>query len=97
MPRNPSVPGDETPIDSPEVAALKAQLAEANAKIEAAAEAAKLPQVVYEPVTPKGKEAIANNPDTVGMTSKALMQKIKDGEVARPSNAVLCSDGWVCP
>ena len=86
-----------TTTDSPEVAALKAKLAEAEAKLEAADSAAKLPQVVYEPVTPKGAEAMANNANTVGMTSKQLLAKIKAGELTMPTSAVLCADGYFCP
>jgi hypothetical protein len=93
----PGVPADWEPSDddTPQVAALKAQL---KAQAEQLAGATKLPQVVYEPTTPKGAEAIAASPYYAkGITSKELMRQIDAGEVREPLSSVLCADGYYAP
>lgn len=91
------IPADWAPDDSdtPQVAALKAKLKEAEDKL---ATDPKLPQVVFEPTTPKGAEAIAASPYySAGITSKELMRRIDAGEVHEPITSVLCADGYYTP
>lgn len=66
-----------------EIAALKAELAEAK----------RLPQVVYEPKTPHGLAALASS-DTAGMTVKQVMAAIDAGQLREPLNSYLCADGY---
>lgn len=80
--------------DTPQVAALKAQLKAAHEQLEGS----KLPQVVFEPVTPKGAEAIAASPYySEGITSRELMRRIDAGECREPTVSVLCVDGYYTP
>lgn len=70
-----------------QIAALQAQLAEMQAQ-------AKLPQVVYEPITPHGAQALAQS-QFAGMTVAQLMAGIDAGKYREPPvTSVLCSDGW---
>lgn len=90
-------PHDWEPDDSdtPQVAALKAQLKAAHDQLDSSA---KLPAVVFEPVTPKGAEAIAASAYyDEGITSKQLMAMIDAGEAKEPMTAVLCKDGYYAP
>ena len=65
-----------------EIAALKAQLA-----------ASKLPQVVYEPVTPNGKRALEASA-FAHLTVAQLMAEIDAGNVKEPITSMLCADGY---
>jgi hypothetical protein len=72
----------ETDKDA-EIAALKAQLADAK----------RLPQVVFEPKTPHGVAALAAS-DTANMTVAQVMQAIAEGSMRKPMTHYLCADGY---
>jgi hypothetical protein len=86
-PHAPSRAPDAAPLSAEaELAALKAE----NAALK---QAASLPQVVYEPQTPKGKEARAAS--LFGhLTVAQLMAAIDAKDVDEPMNSVLCIDGY---
>lgn len=109
MTRTLLTPGAETDAEDAPVATTRvkkaaqdpaaelAALREENARLKAAqgldpAAAA----VVYTPVTPKGREALAASA-YASMTSIELMAKIDAGEVREPTSSVLCADGWYAP
>lgn len=79
------------------IAELEAQLAaqaEENERLRAAAAAdPKLPQVVYEPETPHGKEKLAASA-TAGMTVAQVQQAIDDKRLPEPITSYLCADGY---
>lgn len=79
------------------IAELEAQLAaqaEENERLRAAAAAdPKLPQVVYEPETPHGKEKLAASA-TAGMTVAQVQQAIDDKRLPEPVTSYLCADGY---
>jgi len=92
------IPGDdEGGADSSaavQIAALQAQLAAANAQLAAKeAAAAKTPQVVFEPVTPHGAQALDAS-QFKHLTVAQLVAKIDVGEVKEPFVSVLCADGY---
>ncbi len=92
----PPVPSEFDPHDddTPQVAALKAQLRAAHEQLNAT----KLPQAVFEPVTPKGAEAIEASPyHSQGITSTELIRRIDAGEAKEPTVSVLCADGYYTP
>jgi len=59
----------------------------------AAAADPKLPQVVYEPETPHGKEKLAASA-TAGMTVAKVQQAIDDKRLPEPVTSYLCADGY---
>lgn len=82
-------PGKDSADKDAQIAKLQAELAAAqalNAKPD-------LPNVVYEPVTPHGKEKLLAS-DTANMTVAEVMQAIKDGTMSEPISMTLCRDGW---
>ena len=71
-----------------EIAALQAS--------KSAAAKANLPVGVYEPVTPKGKQALAASA-FAHLTVDQLIEKIDAGEVQEPRvTSFLCADGYYC-
>jgi hypothetical protein len=64
-----------------EIAALKAQLAEAKK------------QSVFEPKTPHGVAALAAS-DTANMTVAQVMEAIDAGQMSEPQAHYLCRDGY---
>lgn len=83
------------PTDMAEViAALQAKV-QALESAAAATEAAKLPQVVYEPETPHGAARLATSP-TAHMTVAEVRQAIDDKRMPEPSTNYLCRDGYYC-
>jgi len=71
-----------------------AKLEAENAKLRAVVSAdAKLPQVVYEPQTPHGKEKLAASA-TAGMTVAQVQQAIDDKRLPEPVTSYLCADGY---
>jgi hypothetical protein len=68
-----------------EIAALKAAAA--------ASDAAKLPQVVYEPQTPHGIARLAESA-TAHMTVAEVMAAISDKRMPEPETNYLCKDGY---
>ena len=93
--------GDESgaaPDDA--VAALQAQLDAANAQIAALTAANAAPKagesIVTEPVTPRGRVALAMS-EFATMTTAEVHAALEAGKISmrgRPS--VLCRDGWYC-
>lgn len=80
--------GDGAAVDprDAEIARLRAELAAKGA-------GDKLPQVVYEPDTPKGK--LAKEASAFShLTVEALMAEIDAGNVKEPITSVLCANGW---
>jgi hypothetical protein len=63
------------------------------AELQAQIAAQKLPQVVYEPTTPKGKQALEAS-QFAHFTVAQLMAAIDAGEAKEPITSVLCSDGY---
>lgn len=80
--------GDSQAVDprDAELASLRAQLA-------AKEEAAKLPQVVYEPLTPKGKFALEASA-FAHLSVAELIAEIDAGRCKEPITSVLCRDGY---
>jgi hypothetical protein len=70
-----------------------ALIAELQAKLANQEAAGKLPQVVYEPVTPKGREAMAASAVS-GMKVAAVRAAIQAGDLDPPVTSYLCSDGY---
>lgn len=87
-------PTDQAAVIAALQAQLKAQEVE-NARLRAASSAADsgLPQVVYEPETPHGKEAMRTSP-TAHMTVGQVQAAIDAGEMAEPVTSYLCKDGY---
>ena len=80
------------------IAELEAQLAaqaEENERLRAAAASSqpKLPQVVYEPKTPHGKEKLAASA-TGSMTVAQVQQAIDEKRLPEPVTSYLCADGY---
>ena len=109
MPRAIAIPGAPTqpePVDAPETEGQTkfvsnkgrksdldprdARIAELEAQVAAAA---RLPQPVFEPVTPHGKAALASS-ETAHMTVAEVMAAINTGALREPMNNYLCSDGY---
>jgi hypothetical protein len=70
-----------------EIAHLRAQVAAGGAPSAA---------VVYEPTTPKGREAIATSKHR-HLTARELTAMVDRGECAEPETMVLCKDGYYVP
>jgi hypothetical protein len=77
----------------PEPADQAARIAELEAEIAKLKADPKLPQVVYEPETPHGKEKLAESA-TGGMTVAEVMQAIDDKRLPEPVTTYLCADGY---
>jgi hypothetical protein len=97
---NPGMPDGDAADPALRIAELEARLAaaqqatsEANARAAEAASKAALPQVVYEPTTPKGAQALAAS-NTANMTTAQVMLAIDEGKLAEPVCSYLCSDGY---
>lgn len=89
---------DASASESPELAALRAQLAAKDAEIAALQAAAPkvTDGVVYEPVTRHGAQALAES-EFRSLTTSQVHEKLKAGEITlggKPS--VLCADGYYC-
>jgi hypothetical protein len=78
----------ETPDQ--ELARLRAENAALQA---AAAERDKLPQAVYEPVTPHGQAAMDSSA-TAGMSVAEVMAAVDAGKLREPVTSYLCRDGY---
>ena len=86
---------NNTSADSPEVVALKAELAAVkalNARLETKGN---LGQVTYEPVTPHGAAARAMSAYN-HMTVREVEAAIDRGEIREPETSYLCADGYFC-
>lgn len=80
-----------------QIAALREQLAAANARVSGLVAAQAVPTgdaVVFEPVTPHGKVRLAESP-TGRMTTAEVAAKIEAGELPEPTTSYLCRDGYL--
>lgn len=76
-----------------ELAALRAQLEAANARIAEQDAAASRPQVVYEPETPHGKANLEASAVS-GLTVEQVRAAIQEKRLEPPITSYLCSDGY---
>lgn len=79
-----------------QIAALKAQLAETNARLSGLVAAQAVPAgdaVVFEPETPHGKMRLAESP-TRNMTTAEVAELIDAGKMSEPTTSYLCRDGY---
>lgn len=99
----PQVPGAESaaaaqPNTPPNVASMTedekdALIAKLQAENEVQAKQLALPQVVYEPKTPKGEAAIAAS-SVAHMSVDAVRTAIQAGDLDPPTTSYLCANGW---
>lgn len=80
-----------------QIAELRAQLAEANARVSGLVAAQAVPAadaVVYTPETPHGKMRLAESP-TRDMTTAEVAALIDAGKMPEPTTSYLCRDGYL--